>query len=139
MCGGVVAGRPISEGEPRAWWGTGIAEEDVVGKEGLQEILQLLGGALSTIRKMTPYMGWEFMWKTCNVNFDPKQRYSLPDVSQSLDLARKVFESIYRTRATNSRQAPLSSLRVPFFSLKTPLNRGSTPQPMYSAFYFQQQ
>ena len=27
-------------------WKTGIAEEDVVGKEGLQEVFELLGGAL---------------------------------------------------------------------------------------------
>ena len=51
----------------------------------------------------TPYRGG------CDVNFTP-YRYSLPDVSQSLDLARQVFESIYRTRITNSGEEPLSSL-----------------------------
>ena len=42
----------------------------MVGKEGLQESLELLGGAffflvkmLSTIRKGAPHR--EFMWKTC--------------------------------------------------------------------------
>ena len=45
--------------------------------------------------------------------------------------ARRVYESIYKTRETNNRQAPVSYLEVPFFSLKTPLNQKEegTPPP----------
>ena len=50
----------------RGRWKTGIAEEDaVVGKEGLQEFLELLGGALfdgeDACAKGGPILGCEFM------------------------------------------------------------------------------
>ena len=71
---------------------------------------------------------------------------SLPKVWQSRDhdldplLAARVY-SIYKTRTKCSRQAPLSSLGVPFFSLKAPLQdttnkqRASAPQLLRGALF----
>ena len=92
------------------------------GIDGNHKPLSILGTLLLSI-STTPV-------GVAAMSIPPHKKGTLcPMLGNHLLAARRVYESTYGTRITNSRQAPLSYLGVPGFILKRSLNKRNGALP----------